>query len=395
MVKKVVILGCGNVGSDVARYVAEDMSDVEITVADYKLDVAQALAEEIGGKAVQFDATVKEDVEKVLEGADIVFNGVGPFHRFAMPIIEQAIASKVNYVDINDDFDVAQQLVTSTHYDEAAKEAGISIIFGAGSTPGLTNILSRWAVDELESTESIEIVWGVSFTPNLSTAVIDHMFHCLIGDVPQFIDGEMRQVPAWSGEKTIALKPPFNEKSFVFSGHAEPITLPHYLKEVKNVTVRSTFFQEYGNELYKQLINLGLVSNTKVEKFNISPRQFIAEFMNSEEAIELLTPDYGDEPGGAVFRVDVSGLLNALPTTITYEFQLILDESAKDPTSVCGAAIVCEVLNDNVKETGLFAPEAIIDPQQFIERVMKRLDATLFRQVVTNDVVATKEALTI
>ena len=54
-----IILGCGNVGSSVARKLAELRSDLEFFIADINLDVAEALADEIGGgaKAVQVDVT--------------------------------------------------------------------------------------------------------------------------------------------------------------------------------------------------------------------------------------------------------------------------------------------------------------------------------------------------
>ncbi len=54
-----IILGCGNVGSSVARKLAELRGDLEFFIADINLDVAEALADEIGGgaKAVQVDVT--------------------------------------------------------------------------------------------------------------------------------------------------------------------------------------------------------------------------------------------------------------------------------------------------------------------------------------------------
>jgi len=308
--KKVVIMGCGNVGSDVARFVAEEMSDIEIAIADYNLEAAERLANEVGGKAVQFDATVPEDVKRVLNGVDIVFNGVGPFHRFAIPIIEQAIASGVNYVDINDDFDVAIELISTEKFDKAAKEAGVTVIFGAGSTPGLTNILGKWGVDQLDQAHSINIAWGCSFVPNLSVAVVDHLFHCLIGDVPQFIDGQHQNVPAWSGEQRIQLQGSLGTKTFSFSGHAEP--------------------------------------------------------------------------AGAIFRVEIEGELENSPTKIIYEVHLLSD-TVNDPTSLCAANVVLDVLTGKVTQPGLFSPEAVIEPESFVTRVASKLGGKLYKEIVKLD----------
>ncbi|WP_186326419.1 saccharopine dehydrogenase family protein [Paenibacillus sp. Y412MC10] len=374
---KIVILGCGNVGSDVARYIAEEKSAKDILVADYNIAAAEKLANEIGAQSVQFDATKPEDVKRVLEGASIVFNGVGPFHRFAIPIIEQAIASGVNYVDINDDYDVAINLISTDRFDEAAKKAGVTVVFGAGSTPGLTNVLARWGVDSLDKAESVNIAWGCSFMPNLSVAVVDHMFHCLAGDIPQFIDGKRQDTPAWSGEKQVHFEKPFDTYTAAYSGHAEPITLPHFIPQLKNATVRSTFFQEEGNEMYKQIIELGLSGNEKIEKFGISPREFIAEYLNSPQALEKLSVDVGNEAVGAAFQVEILGELDGNKTQIIYEAQF----TTNDPTPLCGATVVLDVLNGKINQPGLFSPEGVVNPETFVPTVLNKLGGKLYRKV--------------
>ncbi|RUS47422.1 hypothetical protein ELR57_09895 [Cohnella sp. AR92] len=385
MGKKLVVLGCGNVGSDVARYLAAEGAAEEILVADYNLDAAEALAKEIGAKAVKFNATDPESVRETISGADVVFNGVGPFHRFALPIIEQAIAAGVHYVDINDDFDVAMALVSTDKYDQAAKEAGVTVLFGAGSTPGLTNILARWGADQLDKAEAVHVSWGCSFAPAMSSAVIDHLFHCLTGDVPQFIDGKHVDIPAWSGERIIELQPPFGTYTYSFSGHAESVTLPKYLPGLRHATTRSTFFQEEGNELYKKLIALGLADTEVIPKLGISPRTFLAHYMSTPAAAEALAVDYGTDTLGAVFRVDVEGELNGCRTQIIYEIHIV--DFGKDPTSTCAANAVLDILSGKVTQAGVYAPEAIIDPEPFVTKVMSKLGANLHRKMVQLDTI--------
>ncbi len=81
-----IILGCGNIGSGVARKLAELRSDLEFFVADINLDVAEALADEIGGgaKAVQVDVTQTKNIIEVLSLGDVVLNTIGPFYRTAL-----------------------------------------------------------------------------------------------------------------------------------------------------------------------------------------------------------------------------------------------------------------------------------------------------------------------
>jgi len=54
------------------------------------------------------DATDKEDLSRVIKGADVVVNCVGPFYKFAPRILETAIENSVDYVDICDDYDATK-----------------------------------------------------------------------------------------------------------------------------------------------------------------------------------------------------------------------------------------------------------------------------------------------
>ena len=82
-----IILGCGNVGSSVARKLAELRGDLEFFIADINLDVAEALADEIGGgaKAVQVNVTQTKNIIEVLSLGNVVLNTIGPFYRRKAP----------------------------------------------------------------------------------------------------------------------------------------------------------------------------------------------------------------------------------------------------------------------------------------------------------------------
>ncbi len=90
-------------------------------------------------------------------------------------------------MDINDDHDVAEKLLLEGDCDARARAAGIRVIIGCGSTPGLTNVMARLLVDRLDKPTAIHLSTVVPFVPGLlSPTVIDHMMHITSGEVVQF-----------------------------------------------------------------------------------------------------------------------------------------------------------------------------------------------------------------
>ena len=73
---KVLILGCGNVGSETALQLMErHQQDIEMVLGDRNLDAAEALAQQIGPKAraIQVDVTDAASLRTALQGMQLVF----------------------------------------------------------------------------------------------------------------------------------------------------------------------------------------------------------------------------------------------------------------------------------------------------------------------------------
>ena len=390
---RTIILGCGNVGAGVAQSLAADGASGQLVVADVDGAKAAALGRALDAEAVEFDASDPAGVQRVLKGSDLVFNAVGPHYRYGVPLVEAAIAAGANYVDINDDYDVAVELVRNPRYDEAAKAAGVTVLIGAGTTPGITNVLARWGVDQLDNADSISIAWAVPFIVNLSPAVVEHMFHILGGNVIEFIDGDYRSVPAGSGERLIELVPPFGTYRFTYSGHGEAVTIPKFLPGLREVTVRSTFFQEGGNDLYRSLIGLGLGGAEQVSGLGLSPRSFMSRYMCTPQAEAAMSLDTSDSPLGAVFYVEVQGHRDATPTKIIHEMHLMMSEdNQSDPTVHAAAIAVGEVISGRVSKPGVTAPEACLDPARVVPLFCERSGIQLHRKVVSVAEVADLES---
>jgi saccharopine dehydrogenase (NAD+, L-lysine-forming) len=377
---KVAVLGCGGVGSEIARQLAGAGAVDELVVADLDVATATALADEVGAQWRQFDARDPDSVARVLDDAEVVCNAVGPFHKFALSIVEAAIATGTHYVDINDDYDVADALVGNPHFDEAARAAGVVVLTGAGSAPGLTNLMARRAASELDRTDAVHVVMGVPFIVNLGPAILEHMFHCASGDVTQFLDGEYRIVPAGGGRRRFDLLPPFGSYDFGYLGHSEAVTLPRFLPGVRDVTTRFSWFQPAGNDVYRALADWGFMS-ADTNGLPIAPRQYLAAFMCSEQGEAAMSVDISDAPLGAVFHVVAEGRRDGMPTSVAFEVHQWMDPTdAGDPlTAICAARAVTEVASGSVAVRGVQVPESCLDPEPFMRAVLAARRTDLYR----------------
>jgi short subunit dehydrogenase-like uncharacterized protein len=68
-------------------------------------------------------------LDAALSEIDVVINGAGPFINTAGPIVEACLRTGTHYLDVTGEFPVFQQLHA---YDEAAREAGVMVMPGAG-----------------------------------------------------------------------------------------------------------------------------------------------------------------------------------------------------------------------------------------------------------------------
>lgn len=389
---KLVVLSAGSVAGDVAARLAAGGGFDEMVVADLDADLATALAARIGSpkvRAARFDAADPASIAAVLHGADIVFNGVGPYYRFGHAVIEQALAAGAHYVDICDEFDVTHELVTNEALDRQARDKGLTVLTSMGAAPGLTNLAARWAVDQLDRAEVIHIAMGLPLIVNLGPTINEHMLHSLDGEVTQFIDGQYRKVPAWGEPRRFSLLPPFDrgEYEFGYFGHAESVSLPRYIPGLREVTTRFTWFQPEGNTLYQDLVRLGM-TGTDAEGLPMTPRRFVALLMASTAGQDAMGVALGDHPAGNVFHIEAHGELDGAATTVVVEGHVMFGRtrvSGASLTAIPAAAGVRQLMDGTITRRGVVAPEACIDPEPFLRAAYAESGVALYHRTIRTE----------
>jgi len=386
--KKIIVLGgAGFMGSEIV-YQLIQRSDAKITIADSNLKKLQQFGQtKHEARKIAIDKlkgridTASIDVEdhnslvRLMKTANLIVSTVGPFYKYSSKIIKASIAAGVNLIDLDDDYDATEEAFS---FNEQARKAGITAVIGCGSSPGMTNILAKYASNKMDKVDDIRIFWAESGIDPTGPAAVAHWFHITSGDVPMFIDGHKVRVKGLSGPEVVEFSPPIGKLEVRYTGHAEPVTLPRYIKGVKNVTIKGALFPTRMMELYKTLTDVGFASTesfTVTEKLSVPLRELTTRIVRAlghfnPEYFKAMTEEaskiYKDSPG--VTRVEVTGEREGEKVHYAYETTI---DSVTRGTTIPLAIGVLMMLNGNVKGTGVLAPEAAFDSGLFISEITK------------------------
>jgi len=360
--KAVVLGGAGVVGS----YAVDFLSKMDTFSKVYIADINESRAKKISNTSekIEFiytDVTDEKSINKSLEDADIAINCVGPFYKFAPKILKTVIKKGIDYVDVCDDYDITESLIDDYH--KQAVDAGVTCIIGLGASPGLTNIIAAFGASQLTKVDSIKIFVTRSIEEEAGGAIPYHMLHCWLGDIPIYKDGRFQKAKGLvDGEEYASFPKPFGQVPVYYFGHPETVTLPRYIKGVKNVCCKGTFFPSQFRDALIQLESLGLLSEEPINVYGqkIKPIDFTVQYVDVLRK-KVIQSGVKIPPGGAVM-VEVSGEEDSQPKTIRYAGTSHMRQGTATPAAV-GARMIAE---GDIKSPGVQAPEACIPPEDFI-----------------------------
>jgi len=363
--KALVLGGCGAQALPAVEdlIASEDIS--QVTIGDIDKEKADQLAAKLKSPKL---STLKVDVNDhpglvdCVKGADIVLNCTGPYHLLGVKVLKAAIEAGKHYVDYCDDYDATLDML---ELDGAAKEKGVTAIIGLGASPGLCNLIAKHGADKLDSTDEIRIFWVIAEGEPEGPAVYDHMFHMVSGDVPQFLDGKMVNVPGLSGaEEIIEFPAPHGALPVFYVGHPEPITLSRVIPGVKTVVNKGALPGEMIG-LFQGLKELGLMGAepVSVKGQDVSPRDLLVTLMSSAPPLEL-----PPEETLSAMVIQVTGMKDGNAVTLEYAGLANMAPCTSLPASL-GVRMLAR---GEVKETGVLPPEACLELGPFQAMLKER-----------------------
>ena len=337
----------------------------QIIVADINEEAASYYANSLPQKVVGIglDVTDRRKLIETMLNVDVVLNTVGPFFKYGPPVLEAAIEGGCHYLDINDDWEPTLDMLKM---HEKAKEKGVTAIIGMGASPGLTNMLARIAMQQLDTVDTVYTGWSLAgASPDAESsqtganAAMEHGILQVTGKVMIRQNGKDEMMkPLKEVEVTFPSSKP--TKSHIF-GHPEAVTFPHHFKEIKNS------------------INLahGDVSILKIIAFFVN-----LKILPAYQAAKLL--GYLERKiGGSQEKNVLRGELNlpsvygmAIGTKDGEKASAGVTFSTEEKTSsttmgeVTGIPLACSLkllLDGKIKDRGVFAPEGAIEPNDFFD----------------------------
>jgi len=207
------LIGAGAQGGPCASILAGEESVEKILLGDIDLTLAQRVASKINShkvEAFKLDASDEAQVIAAAEGVDVVINLT--HLKFNDVILSASLAAKTHYVDTASNTPFLENWISGKDHklQRGFKAIGKTALAGSGFAPGIANVLTRHACDQLERVEKIIIRVGRN-SPSAAEEVVSAWQptwspEILLEDYSEepmlLIDGEFVHVPIFRKDAT-------------------------------------------------------------------------------------------------------------------------------------------------------------------------------------------------
>ena len=363
--RALIMGGAGGMGQGVGRDLVKQDEVEKVILADLYPDperLAPKLRESGKVSLVKIDINDHGTMVSAFKEVDVVINCAGPFYKTAVPVAKAAVDARVNYIDICDDYQ-GTEILFNSEIDQLAREAGITVLTGMGSDPGTNNVLVKWYAEQLDSIEEVYLYWIVAIA-ELSGAAWDHSLHMTLGKVPQYVDGKLVHVEGGGGVVEEEFLDPLGTCRIRYVGHPQPLTIPRYIKGVKNVIIKGGLIPLWVDELIREQKETGflskepiIINGTEVIPYNLTLKLW-----------EKIPEGRDKGPNASGLKVIVKGKRDGKDVTYTADMVGRMAPGTGIPASIAALMMV----SGHVTEKGVVAPEGCIDPKKFLAAFLKR-----------------------
>jgi lysine 6-dehydrogenase len=353
-IARIVVVGAGHMGRMTMELIARHLPGVRFHVIDRDTDALQATCKALGDKASTVQADFLREGLPPLPDADLVVNFAGPFYAGADFVARAAVGAGLPYVDICDDAEGTRAML---ELGEAAENAGVAVVTGAGNSPGMSNVLARHLLDADQSVDGIRVVWVVREDDPGGLAPLRHMLHMAVVPCPIWDDGAEAVSAGFTPKtaRTYLLPEPVGDVVAFDTSHPEPLTLPRAYPRLRHASCQGALLPQWSNDAFSMLGRLGFGDPTlrvDIDGQSIDP---------TEVLWKVLWARHSSRPElkrNCLTAVQVQGLRgDEIRATAT-----ILDDHAMVRTTGIGAATAVVRLLEAPAPAGAWGTE-ILDPE--------------------------------
>ncbi len=372
---QILVLGAGMMGRAIAYDLTRREGIDEIILADRDRTLAEEVVVWLRDRRVtpsHLDVSAPRAVREAMQGCAVAVSAVPYF--FNLSLARAAIESKTHFCDLGgNNRIVAGELAL----DSMAKGEGVTVIPDCGLAPGLVNILTAAAIEDLETVDRVTI--RVGGLPQHPHPPLDYQIvfspHGLLNEYmePATIlrNGEIIEVPSLTGHEEISFPAPYEHlEAFHTSGGSStlPQTMHDRVQNLDYKTIRYPGHMEKANAMAE----LGF--------FDTTPRSLEdgTEVVPRELAVHLLTDNLSyNEPDVVLLRVNAFGAFEGRPREVRYQMIDRYDEetglSAMMRTTGFPIAQIAYMLaTEHISQCGALPQEICVPTQPFLAGLQER-----------------------
>lgn len=387
---KVVVLGAGLMGKEVARDLVESGKVEKVYLADVDLKIAQQSANQLNSEKVEpLEVNAKNDeaLRQTMKKGDVCVNAL--FYEFNEKVAKTAIEIGVHSVDLGGHIGEVTENVLKL--DDDAKAKNVTIIPDLGVAPGMINILTGYAASKMDEVKSIKLyVGGIPLHPEppLNYALVfslEGLFDHYTEPAKIIENGKLREVDSLSGVEEIYFDKFGKLEAFYTSGGVS--TLYKTFPNVNTLLYKTIRYKGHAEQftLFKKLGLLDKSNTIKMNDMEIKVRDVIREALKKQLTL-------GDKQDVVLLRVIVSGEKHGEQVTYEYETTIIRKDgssmTAMAKATSCTISTVAIMIGSGIiTKRGVFPPELIVPGNHYIEEMAKRgvtIKETFHRSSIVN-----------
>ncbi len=354
---RVLVLGCGKMGSTIAMDMAQSDEVSKVVVGDFDEKKTEQLAAKLDSDKVlgqRVDVMDQQATVKLVKNFDVVMS--------ALPYGINVLASKAAV-------EAGVHLVNLTleeqqwKLDTPAKEAGVTLVPDCGVAPGLASILAGYGVSLMDETEEIHIICG-----GIPQKPVPPLGYRIVFDTQGLVDmyceksrivrnGKIIQVDTLSGLEKVQFPGVGELEAFYTDGLS---TLLRTMKgKVKNMDEKTARWPGHAEKI-RALRNTGFFNAEPidVDGAKIIPRKVAVSILDKVLAL-------GKEEDVTVLKVDVAGKKDGNSVEYSYFMVDFFDKqlgvtSMARTTGYTAAIVGRMVARGDIQDRGVVPPEIAV-----------------------------------
>lgn len=255
------------------------------------------------------------------------------------------------------------------------KKANLVAVTGCGSTPGINNVMMKYASQFFSEIDTIEL--GFAWDSNVKKFVVPFSIESIIEELtdpaPIFEDEKLTERAPFDTEVVKEFREIGSQKCY-FVRHPETYTFMQDYKEFKPKNIKFyAGFPEHSLEVLRKFIDLGLGAKELLtfEKTEIRPVDAVSRILtrlprpeNYSEKENLWVEVSGKNSDNSIKIVKMECIVSTLPGWA--------DAGCNIDTGLPASIIAQMILDGRITERGSFAPDTAVPTLEFFRELAKK-----------------------